>query len=51
MRSNTMKKMLFTLLCGGMLFQLAGCGATIASLLVDLILQYGLTAVLTGLAV
>ena len=51
MRSKRLKKVLFVALLGGTLLQPVGCGATIASLLLDFVLQYGLNAVLGGLAV
>lgn len=51
MRSKRFKKALFVALLGGTLLQTAGCGATIASLLLDLVLQYGASALLGGLAV
>lgn len=51
MRSERLKKALFVALLGGTLLQAAGCGATIASLLVDLVLQYGLGMLLGGIAV
>jgi hypothetical protein len=46
-----MKKVLFIALCGGTLLQVASCGSTIASLLLDLVLQYGLSALLGGVVI
>lgn len=50
MRSTRIRKALFVALLGGTLFQ-AGCGATIASLLLDLVLDYGLSMLAGGIAV
>jgi hypothetical protein len=51
MRSQRIKKMLFIALCGGTLLQAASCSSTIASLLLDLVLQYGLSALLGGIVI
>jgi hypothetical protein len=51
MRSRRFKKALFVALLGGTLLQATGCGATIASLLVDLVIQYGLSALLGGIVI
>ena len=49
MRSKRLKKALFVALIGGTLLQPVGCGATIASLLLDAVLQGGLSLLLGGL--